>query len=304
MNNAKLILSCVAFAGSLAVAIPVVAGGKSHGGDGRAIEYTAIANNIVDYIRREKVLHLGFWNPGFKISVKALKRSIEEVAVNTVDHSDPRLKVDNIEKDAVSIPGEKVTLINQQRWDSFGNDYVKKASLVCHEYAVQLGIERNNVYTQCAKLAQALWGDPDIQGEYKVIREKVNEIIAERDAALAKERSEIERLKGDMAKQEDSLLGLAERIECLKGIPIEKMNEGCTQAELDASFSISFFAMGGCEDRRDGESLCEPTAEMKVLAQSCQDKTNKNIERFCTEWKKAGKPKLPEQPNPLQEFDR
>lgn len=107
------------------------AGGETgNGGDSIAIEFSSIAYTTLAMIQSNNNLF-----PEFK--AVDLRQAIFQTELVTID----RLYLNGVEKDAINYPLGKKIEISRIRWNECGNDYVRKSSLVFHEYLGIMGVD-------------------------------------------------------------------------------------------------------------------------------------------------------------------
>lgn len=111
------------------------AGGKGggNGGDGVALEFKAIAHNIVDHWSELE------FTRALSVSRSQFKKAIESAVVRSTDET---LFVKGVEVDAINYTEPKGEIvINRRRWTGMSEDFARLAALVFHEYLGVMGTD-------------------------------------------------------------------------------------------------------------------------------------------------------------------
>jgi len=125
----------------------VTGGVVGNGGDEYALQFIAVARDVVGY--------LSIVNPsGIK-----LPDLIEAIDSTKVESTNDQLNLQGVPKDAMNYPAEKRIIFNRKRWDSISNKN-QKSALVLHEYLGILGVDDTGYKLSKIMLTSLEMSDP------------------------------------------------------------------------------------------------------------------------------------------------
>jgi hypothetical protein len=126
------------------------AGKEAHGGDGIALEVTALASNLAENMKQGLITVPGVNADTFAKQVRATRIETRDIVI-----------CDGTEVDACNYPDENRIEISRPHWTEYGTDLRRKRALVLHEF---LGIMRAGDYKY--EMSDQLYSNiPDLPDE-------------------------------------------------------------------------------------------------------------------------------------------